>query len=551
MQKNLGTKLIVIVVVIVAFTALIFLGNDWGKTIPAIRQHGIAGGLQESIHLGLDLKGGVHLILQVRVNEAVSAESDHASEVLREQLQKKNVPFGDISKPDSVNRPEVIAVKGIPSEAVQQLRAAVQDFLPDYEVSQGAEGVWNVVMKPTRQASLKQETLTKSIEAIRNRVDTLGVSEPVIQENGLGNYQILVQLPGVDDTERVRTILQSTARLEFHQCFGSVGGYESEEAAGAANGTPLPFNQILVHGRSVGARAEGDRVYVVGKTAIVGGTDVRSADAGHKSTTNQPIVNFFLTNAAGRKFGDFTREHNEESGAANSCLAIVLDNKVIEAANIKSQINDEGEIEGGFTEQSAKDVATLLTSGALPASMDYLTESVVGPSLGADSIRSGVKAAIGGMLAVMIFMFIYYRGAGVNANLALIFNLVILLGCMGLFGAVLTLPGIAGVILTVGMGVDSNVLIFERIREELRNGKAAAAAVDQGFSRAWTTILDTHVTTVVSAFILFIVGKGPVSGFGLTLIIGLLANLFTAVFVSRVIFDFVLSRKQRGEALSI
>ncbi|MFI5105649.1 MAG: protein translocase subunit SecD, partial [Terriglobales bacterium] len=240
-----------------------------------------------------------------------------------------------------------------------------------------------------------------------------------------------------------------------------------------------------------------------------------------------------------------------EGSADPSNLAIVLDNRVITAPSIKSQISDSGIIEGGFTAESAKDLAMLLRSGALPASLHYLTERTVGPSLGADSIRAGVKAAIAGMAAVLIFMLIYYRGAGINADLALVLNLVILLGFMGFFGAVLTLPGIAGVILTVGMGVDSNVLIFERIREELRNGKAAAAAVDQGFDRAWTTILDTHVTTIVSALILFFVGTGPVSGFGLTLIFGLLANLFTAVFVSRVIFDAVLSRKGRGEALSI
>jgi len=230
MQKNLGTKLIVIVAVIVAFTALIFLGNDWGKSIQAIRQHGIEGALRESIHLGLDLKGGVHLILQVKVNEAVSSDSDHAAEVVREQLQKKNVSFTNISKPDSVNRPEVITVKGLTADAGQQLRTIVQDFLPDYDASRGSEDEWNVVMKPTRQASLKQETLNKSIDAIRTRVDALGVSEPVIQENGLGNYQILVQLPGVDDPERVKDIIKSTARLELHQCFGSVGGYESERS---------------------------------------------------------------------------------------------------------------------------------------------------------------------------------------------------------------------------------------------------------------------------------------------------------------------------------
>src|SRR5581483_8932405 len=206
---------------------------------------------------------------------------------------------------------------------------------------------------------------------------------------------------------------------------------------------------------------------------------------------------------------------------------------------------------GGFTEQSAKDLSMILRSGALPAGIKYLEERTVGPSLGTDSIRAGVEAAVIGMLAVLIFMLVYYRGAGINADVALILNLVILLGFLGFSGATLTLPGIAGVILTVGMGVDSNVLIFERIREELRNGKTPPSAVEQGFGRAWITIIDTHVTTIVSAFILFLFGSGPVKGFAVTLTFGLFANLFTAVFVSRVIFDAILSRKQRGETLSI
>jgi len=222
-----------------------------------------------------------------------------------------------------------------------------------------------------------------------------------------------------------------------------------------------------------------------------------------------------------------------------------------EVAVIKEAIRDTGVINGRFTEQQTRDLAMVLRSGALPASIKYLEERTVGPSLGADSIRSGVRAAVAGMLAVLIFMLVYYRWAGVNADIALILNLIILLGFMGYFGAVLTLPGIAGVILTVGMGVDSNVLIFERIREELRNGKTPPSAVEQGFGHAWITIVDTHVTTIVSAAILFIFGTGPVRGFATTLVFGLLANLFTAVFVSRVIFDWILSRKQRGEALSI
>jgi preprotein translocase subunit SecD len=230
---------------------------------------------------------------------------------------------------------------------------------------------------------------------------------------------------------------------------------------------------------------------------------------------------------------------------------VVLDNKVMEVATIQEPIHDTGRITGSFTEQQTKDLAMVLNSGALPASIRYLEERTVGPSLGADSIREGVRAAIIGMAVVLAFMLVYYRGAGINADVGLILNLVILLGFLGFSGATLTLPGIAGVILTVGMGVDSNVLIFERIREEVRNGKTPYSAVDQGFARAWVTILDTHVTTIVSAAILFLFGTGPVKGFAVTLTFGLLANLFTSVFVSRVIFDAILNRKARGEALSI
>ena len=257
-------------------------------------------------------------------------------------------------------------------------------------------------------------------------------------------------------------------------------------------------------------------------------------------------MRFQLTGEGGQRFFNFTSAHVGES------LGVVLDNKVQEVANIKEAIRDTGEISGGsMSQQQAKDLSMILRSGALPAGIKYLEERTVGPSLGTDSIRHGVSAAIVGMLAVLIFMLIYYRAAGINADIALILNLIILLGFMGYFEAVLTLPGIAGVILTVGMGVDSNVLIFERIREELRNGKTPPSAVDQGFSHAWITIVDTHVTTIVSAAILFIFGTGPVKGFAVTLTFGLLANLFTAVFVSRLIFDWILTRKQRGEALSI
>ena len=399
-------------------------------------------------------------------------------------------------------------------------------------------------MKPQMLSDLKSKAVTQAIETIRNRIDSLGVSEPTIQEHGLGQYQILVQLPGVDDPERVKGIMQSTAMLEIKQVLG--GPYPSEQAALQDKGGILPPDAILLPGHAAPGAPGGEQAwYLVSRVSAVRGKDLRDAQPS-TDQNGQPNVHFTLTGEGGQRFYSFTSAHVGES------LGVVLDNKVQEVANIKEAIRDTGEISGGsMSAQQAKDLSMILRSGALPAGIKYLEERTVGPSLGTDSIRAGVRAAIVGMLVVLIFMLIYYRAAGINADLALLLNLVILLGFMGYVGAVLTLPGIAGVILTVGMGVDSNVLIFERIREELRNGKTPPSAVDQGFSHAWITIVDTHVTTIVSAAILFLFGTGPVKGFAVTLTFGLLANLFTAVFVSRTIFDWILSRKQRGEALSI
>ena len=435
-------------------------------------------------------------------------------------------------------------MRGAQAAARTDLLSIVQDRLPEYEIAGGADNTWNLVMKPSNLADLKNKAVTQAIETIRNRVDQLGVSEPQIEEHGLGQYQILMQLPDVDDPARVKDIVQSTAMLEIKQTLG--GPYPSEQQALQEKGGVLPPDAILLPGHSMpGAESEGQAYYLVSRVSAVSGKDLRDAQPS-RDQNGQPSVSFTLTGEGGQRFYNFTSAHVGDS------LAVVLDGKVQEVANIKEPIRDRGEISGGrMSEQQSKDLSMILRSGALPAGIKYLEERTVGPSLGADSIRAGVRAAVAGMLAVLIFMLIYYRGAGINADLALIFNLIILLGFMGYFEAVLTLPGIAGVILTVGMGVDSNVLIFERIREELRNGKTPASAVDQGFSHAWITIVDTHVTTIVSAAILFIFGTGPVRGFATTLTFGLLANLFTAVFVSRVIFDWILSRKQRGEALSI
>ena len=541
MNKNLLWRLVFIVA-----TVLFFLFGIFG--IPkGLGKDALLTALTDHIHLGLDLKGGIHLILQVQVNDAVNVDAQNAMEVLKEQLRTRKIDYSDISQPDQQNNPDHIVLKGVQAAARSDLRSIVQERLPEYDISSGASDTWNLAMKPSSLSDLKSRAVTQAIETIRNRVDALGVSEPTIQEHGLGQYQILVQLPGVDDSERVKEIMQNTAMLEIKQVTG--GPYPSQAAALQANNGIIPADQLLLQGNTLGGRAEGEQWFLVSRISAISGKDLRHADPS-TDQNGQPDVNFQLTREGGQRFYNFTSAHVKDS------LGVVLDGKVREVASINEPIRDQVQISGHMDSQAAKDLAMILNSGALPASIHYLEERTVGPSLGADSIRSGVAAAVVGMLAVLIFMLIYYRGAGVNADVALIMNLIILLGFLGWstiagVNVALTLPGIAGVILTVGMGVDSNVLIFERIREELRNGKTPPSAVDQGFSHAWITIVDTHVTTIVSAAILFIFGTGPVKGFATTLTFGLLANLFTAVFVSRVIFDWVLSRKQRGDALSI
>jgi preprotein translocase subunit SecD len=540
MNKNFLIKLGFIVA-----TVLFFLFGIFG--IPkSFSARGLLAAVSDHIHLGLDLSGGTHLILQVQVNDAVNVVAQNAMEVLKEQLQKRKIAYTDIIQPDQQNNPDHLVVKGMQPSARADLLSIVQERLPEYDVAGGADNSWNLSMRPTALTDLKKKAVTQAIDTIRNRIDALGVSEPTIEEHGLGDYQILVQLPGIDDSGRVKDIMQSTAMLEIKQMTG--GPYPNEQAALQDKGGVMPADSILLPGQC--ANGPEQTWCFVSRVSAVSGKDLRDAQAS-SDQNGQPSVTFSLTGEGGQRFYSFTSAHVGDN------LAVVLDNKVQEVASIKEPIRDQGSISGGrMSEQQAKDLSMVLRSGALPASIKYLEEQTVGPSLGADSIRSGVRAAVIGMVAVLIFMLVYYRGAGINADVALIMNLIILLGFLGWstiagVNVALTLPGIAGVILTVGMGVDSNVLIFERIREELRNGKTPPSAVDQGFSHAWITIVDTHVTTIVSAAILFIFGTGPVKGFATTLTFGLLANLFTAVFVSRFIFDWVLSRKQRGEALSI
>jgi preprotein translocase subunit SecD len=534
MGKNLAGKSAFIVAVLVIFC--------FG--IVGIPHGGLMESIKNNIHLGLDLKGGVHLVMEVHVAEAVGSATDRDVARLEEDFTKAGIVGATVGKTDPA-RPQTIVISGVPAAKLGDVRSIVQgNEYSTYDVATTGDGL-SLTMKPGAIRDLEQRTLDTSIETIRERIDKLGVTEPTVQPYGLGANQILVELPGISDVGRVEDVIQSAAKLSIHAVTG--GPYESDQAAMQANGGVIPADSMLVRGS--GSAGAPEMVWLLKRVSEVEGTDFRDAQPS-TDQNGRPNIRFTLTTEAGDRFYKYTEAHSSTSSSPGS-MAIVLDNKVREVASIQSAIRDSGEITGGFTQQQANDLSLMLRTGALPASISYLETRTVGPTLGASSIHQGVVAAIAGMLAVMIFMLIYYRGAGINADLALILNLVILLGFMGFTGSVLTLPGIAGVILTIGMGVDSNVLIFERIREELRAGKTASAAVEQGFKHALTTIIDTHVTTIVSAMILFLFGSGPVRGFAVTLAFGLFANLFSAVFVSRVIFDAILQKKERGATLSI
>ena len=540
MKKNLNKQIVLILAVMVVCLYGIFgvpSGLSGSDLLHAITKR---------IHLGLDLQGGAHLILQVQVSDAVNDETSNTVQDLEQQMKKANLTYSQIIKPDP-NKPEVVRISGaspVQSDSLSTLLNGPR-YSNEYDVTQDNNSTWTLTMKPQYENQLNQQTVQQAISTITDRVNALGVTEPQIAPYGLGANQILVELPGVSDMNQVKAMIKSTARLEIHAVVGDGQSYPSEQAALQSVGGTLPPDEEILPGEGELAGSGNGGYYVLQRLAIVAGSDFRSASPGTNPNTGQRNVNFTLTDEAGEKFWDYT------SANVGKYMAVVMGGTVREVASIKEPIRDSGQIEGSFSPDEVSALSKLLRSGSLPASLNYIDENTVGATLGADSIREGVTAAIVGMVLVWGFMLVYYKGSGVNADLALFLNLVILLGFMGFSGATLTLPGIAGVILTIGMGVDSNVLVFERIREEIRAGKAAAAAVDQGFAHAWTTIFDTHVTTIVSAAFLFIFGTGPVRGFATTLVFGLLANLFTSVYVSRVIFEAHLNHLKSGEMVSI
>jgi preprotein translocase subunit SecD len=492
----------------------------------------------EPIRRGLDLKGGTHLVMRVNVGDAISLETDQAMEALKSQATKNGLPVPVTRKVDPST---FVATPPAGANASEYERVA-KDYLGSFEMSRTPEGAMQFRMKPASQTTIERDTIEHAVETIRNRVDALGVTEPLIAPES-GN-RIVIQLPGVDDPARVKDIIKTTAQLQFRL----VEGEPQSDAAAVL--TSVPANMKTEVDVLPGTRenelgqAAGTEYYAVRKVIPVTGTDLKNARV-QKGRLNEPVIGFSMTTDGARKFGDLTGAN------VGKRLAIVLDNKVVSAPKINSKIEDQGVIEGSFTNQAASDLSLILRSGSLPASLTTLEERTVGPSLGRDSIKQGVLASVVGFIALVLAVLLYYRGAGVNAVLALLLNLIILLGMMAYFKATLTLPGIAGIILTLGMAVDSNVLVFERIREELRDGKTVRAAIEQGFSRAFGTIIDTHMTTIISALFLFQFGTGPIKGFAVTLLIGLFASVFTAFFVSRVIFDVMYKPQDRPTEISI
>ena len=486
---------------------------------------------EQKVKLGLDLKGGVHLVLRVQTDDALRLETETSMNRLREELVKAGAPAVTATAASSTE----FQIAGVPPEQEGVLRQAATDVEATFNRESGAGGTYTFRMKPNIANQIRQETVEQALRTIERRVNELGVAEPVVARHG-GAEQILVQLPGVSDVARAKDVIKSTALLELKEVVSGPAGTR-EQLLQATGGSVPSDSEVLPAAPDSRAGQSGVVYYLVKRTPIVSGRDLRNARQS-LDENNRPAVAFSLKPDGASRFGTWTGAN------IGKFLAIVLDGRIESAPVIEGRITDDGRIAGNFTVQEAQDLALKLRSGALPASLTYLEERTVGPSLGADSIRAGVLASVTGLAFVTLFMVAYYKLSGINAVIAMAVNLLILLALMVYFGAAMTLPGIAGFILTIGMGVDSNVLIFERIKEELATAKGARAAVAAGFDRVFLTILDTHVASLIAAAFLFQFGTGPIRGFATTLTIGLLTNVFTSIFVSRTLFETLLSRRQ-------
>ena len=532
-MSNLRWKVVTILVVLVVFTGL-------GVYPIVATRYGIhsPGWLMNyQLKLGLDLRGGVHLVLRVQTDDALRLETDTESDRLREALKTGGVAGARIV---SVS-PTQFRVEGVPPAQDAAFRQAATEVQTNFDRGSSVNGTYTFTMKPNIQVNLRDEAVIQARQTIERRVNDLGVTEPSITQQGTGGDQILVQLPGVTDVERAKQVMGSPGLLALK--IVEQGPSPTKEAL-MTSGQVQEGMEIVPGATGAAGEPASTVYYMLRKVAAVTGRDLRNARPS-LDENNQPAVSFTLNNEGGARFAKVTGENIGRQ------LAIVLDGRVQSAPRIDGRIQTDGRISGSFTQEEVQNLSLILRSGALPATLTYLEERTIGPSLGADSIRSGVLASLVGLLLVIVFMLIYYRLSGVNAVVALVFNLVILLGLMAYIGAVMTLPGIAGFVLTMGIGVDSNVLIFERIKEELEAQRGVRAAINAGFARVFWTLFDTHAAALISVAFLFQFGTGPIRGFAVTLCFGLMSNLFTSIFVSKTLFEVALSNRHQVATLSI
>ncbi len=491
------------------------------------------GIFSKPLNLGLDLKGGVHLVLDVDVDKAVERSVEEDVDSVRRVLRKARIRY---RKLDAKGQALIVALKR-PEEAARAVDLLNKE-LPGYTLADKGQGRLELTLKPKEARDIRKFAVDQAIEVVRTRIDALGTTEPVIVKQGA--RRVLVQIPGYEDTARAKALIGRTAQLEF-KLVDEKGDLQKALAG------KIPPGDIIMYGPETKRGGKRFRQpYLLKRRTELSGSEVADARVSIDSRFNEYAVTLKFNSKGARKFDKLTKAHVGER------FAIILEGVVQSAPVIRERISGgSAQITGSFTPQEAHDLAIVLRAGALPAPVKVVEERSIGPSLGKDSVEQGMNSIIIGGILVLLFMAVYYRAFGLIADLALMFNMLLIVAAMSMIGATLTLPGMAGVVLTIGMAVDANVLIFERIREELRLGKTPLAAIDGGYDKAFTTIVDANITTLIAAIVLFQFGSGPVKGFAVTLSVGILASMFTAITFTRAVIALALEKRGRVASLSI
>ena len=544
-----------IILAITIFGIYLVIGPRGSFKASDFTWRGLQNNIRENINLGLDLKGGLHLVMRVNTDKYLADTTSSNADAAFNAAKKANLPVTENSFENqngnySFTLTTSDAAKA--GEIAEAVKRSVDLVNWDQSIS-GGNITWTLPAQV--QSRMAQEVTEQTMKIIGSRIDSLGVAEPTLQTRGSADSgEILLQMPGLDDPQRVKKIINAESELSLVAVVSppnpNLATYPTREAAlqtiGGQETSTRKIYKYTERESGVEGQEAPEQWIVAESPAIIEGSELRDANA--VTTTGNEAdyqISFNIKPAGATKFGDWTGKN------VGNYMAVILNNEAKSVAYIQSQIFDSGQINGSFTRQQAEDLSLTLKSGSLPTKVEYLEERTVGPSLGADAIRSGVYASVGGLIFIILFMLIYYRGAGINAVIALSLNMILTLAALVVLNATLTLPGIAGLILGIGMAVDANVLVFERTREELRDGKTVAKSLELGFDKAFITIIDANVTTIIAGVILYLYGSGPIRGFAVTLILGLLINLFTAIFVSRTIFMWLLQRNPNKKSLSI